>query len=86
MCSSDLGGFLDQGLAQQVDLDLDAFERATGRKLGEAERTALKEQQHQANRWTYLGSGMSHPEFLGAVGRLSPAQRTRLEEVAPAFA
>jgi hypothetical protein len=80
-----IGGFLDQGLAQQVDLDLDALERASGRKLGEAERTALKAQQHQANRWTYLGSGMSHPEFLGTVGRLSPRQRERLEGVAPAF-
>ena len=80
-----IGGFLDQGLAQQADLDLDALERASGRKLGEAERAALKTQQHQANRWTYLGSGMSHPEFLATVERLSPNQRARLEGVAPAF-
>jgi hypothetical protein len=80
-----IGGFLDQGLSQQVDLDLDALERASGRKLGETERSALKTQQHQANRWTYLGSGMSHPEFLATVGRLSPSQRERLEGVAPAF-
>jgi hypothetical protein len=80
-----IGGSLDQALAQQVELDLDAFERATGRKLGEVERTGLRESQHQANRWTYLGSGMSHPEFLGTVGKLSPAQRTRLEAVAPMF-
>lgn len=32
-----------------------------------------------------LGSGMSHPSFLATVGRLRPAARTRLEEVAPAF-
>ncbi len=81
-----LGGFLDQGLAQQVELDLDALERASGRKLGEAERADLRERQHQANRWTYIGSGMSHPEFLATVGRLSTGQRKRLEEIAPTFA
>jgi len=81
-----IGTFLDQGLLQQVDLDLDAFERASGRVLGEAERAALRESQHQANRWTYLGSGMSHPKFLETVDKLSPAQRLRLEGVWPAFA
>jgi hypothetical protein len=81
-----IGGFLDQGLLQQVDLDLDALERSIGRTLGDAERAGLRASQHQANRWTYLGSGMSHPEFLATVGRLSPAQRVRLEGVAPMFA
>ena len=80
-----IGTFLDQGLAQQVELDLDALERAIGRPLGQRERAELRAAQHQANRWTYLGSGMSHPEFLAAVERLSPAQRARLEQVAPAF-
>jgi hypothetical protein len=81
----EIGGFLDQGLAQQVEFDLDSLEIATGRKLDAAERAELRTSQLQANRWTYLGSGMTHPEFLAAVGRLSPAQRARLEEVAPAF-
>ena len=39
----------------------------------------------QASRWTFLGSGMTHPQFLASVGRLAPGARTRLEEVAPAF-
>jgi hypothetical protein len=80
-----IGGFLDGGLAQQVELDLDSLERASGRKLGSAERAELVKSQHQANRWTYLGSGMSHPQFLETVGRFSPAQRARLEGIAPAF-
>ena len=80
-----IGTFLDQSLAQQVGFDLDALERASGRQLGGAERGALQASQHQANRWTYLGSGMSHREFLATVGRLSPTQRVRLEAVAPAF-
>jgi hypothetical protein len=80
-----IGGFLDQGLASQVDFDLEALVQASGRRLRDDERAELKKVQHQANRWTYLGSGMSHPEFLATVGRLSPAQRARLEAIAPTF-
>ena len=32
----EIGGFLDNGFKAQAGLNLDAFERATGRKLGEA--------------------------------------------------
>jgi hypothetical protein len=65
--------------------DLEAFERATGRRLTEAERERAMAVQRQANRWTYLGSGMTHPEFLNSLGRMSPALREKVERVAPAF-
>ncbi|HCA57127.1 MAG TPA: hypothetical protein DEP46_03980, partial [Blastocatellia bacterium] len=81
----DIGGFLDTGLKQQTLFDLEAFEAATGRTLTEAEREAFITVQHQANRWTYLGTGMSHPKFLETVGALDPAEREKLEEVVPAF-
>ena len=61
------------------------FEALATGQLGAADRASLVESQHQANRWTYLGAGMSHPEFLATVGKLMPAQRARLEGVAPAF-
>jgi hypothetical protein len=80
-----IGGFLDEGLKQQTIFDLEAFERATGRKLSDAEREEFTRVQHQANRWTYLGSGMTHPKFLGTLGSLSAAQRKRIEDVAPVF-
>jgi hypothetical protein len=80
-----IGGFLDAGLAQQVELDLDAFQRATGRILSNGERTRFVEVQRQANRWTYLGSGMSHPEFLRTVEMLAQDQRARLAALAPTF-
>jgi hypothetical protein len=41
--------------------------------------------QHQANRWTYIGSGMSHPRFLEALQALSPAKRQMIEGLAPSF-
>ena len=51
----------------------------------EAERARLHEQQHQAQRWTFLGSGIGHPNFLATVGQFSPASRQRLAEVAAVF-
>ena len=80
-----IGAFLDGGLKQQVELDLEAFQRASGRRLAPSELERLRASQLQANRWTYLGSGMTHPEFLATVESLGYAQRVRLEEVAPAF-
>ena len=81
----EIGAFLDGGLAAQTGLNLDAFERATGRRLSEAERAELVPQQHQALRWTYLGSGMVHPKFMATLAALSPAARDRIAAVAPAF-
>lgn len=80
-----IGGFLDEGLKQQTVFDLEAFEAATGRILNEEERAEFIEVQHQANRFTYIGSGLVHPKFLDTLGKLNPEQRKRIEEVAPVF-
>lgn len=81
----DIGGFLDVGLKQQTIFDLEAFELATGRILSEDERTQFIAVQHQANRWTYIGSGMKHPKFLETLEYLGIDQRKRIEEIAPVF-
>lgn len=80
-----LGGFLDEGLKQQTLFDLGAFERATGRVLNDFERARFIEVQHQANRWTYIGSGMTHPKFLESLGAISPSGRAMIEQAAPTF-
>jgi hypothetical protein len=74
-----LGGFLDEALKQQAVFDLEAMERACGRTLDETERARFVAAQHQANRWTYIGSGLTHPMFVKMIQRLKP-------EAAPAFA
>lgn len=81
----EIGGFLDTGLRQQMLFDLDAFERATGCKLNDSGRKKFITVQQQANRWTYLGTGMTHPKFLEVVGNLSSEQRMRIEEIAHVF-
>jgi hypothetical protein len=81
----EIGGFLDTGVRQQTLFDLEAFETATGRILTEEERDEFIDVQHQANRWTYIGTGMTHPKFLTSLERLDPEQRKRIEEIAPTF-
>jgi hypothetical protein len=81
----DIGGFLDGGVRQQTLFDLEAFESATGRILNEEERDEFIDIQHQANRWTYIGTGMTHPKFLMSLERLNPEQRERIEMIAPMF-
>ena len=76
---------IDQALKQQVEFDLDSFERATGRVLLEIEKHEFRCVQLRANRWTYLGTGMTHPKFLDTLEYLSPEQRQRIEEIAPVF-
>lgn len=82
----EIGLFLDDGLKAQARFNLDAFEKATGRILTTDERAALEPQQHQALRWTYLGTGLVHPKFVASVAALSPSARDRLAQVAPMFA
>lgn len=80
-----IGGILDSGVKQQAALDLEAFEEATGRTLSSDERAEFVEKQHQANRWTYLGTGMTHPRFLETLSRIDPEYRGRIESVALNF-
>ncbi len=80
-----LGAFLDQGLRQQTQFDLAAFEKAASRTLTGDQRARFVEVQHQANRWTYIGSGMSHPKFLETLGQISASGRRMIEKATPTF-
>jgi len=81
----EIGVFLDQGLRQQLDLDLASLERATGRTLSASETERYIAVQQPALRWTFLGSGMTHPQVLATLQALSPQARERIEQVSPAF-
>jgi hypothetical protein len=81
----EIGAFLDGALQQQAQLDLDSLERATGRRLAPEERERVSAAQLKALRWTFIGSGITHPNVLATVGKLGPGLREKLEAVAPAF-
>jgi hypothetical protein len=81
----EIGALFDGAFKQQAAFDLDALQVKTGLQLTAAQCETVVAVQHQAMRWTYLGSGISHPNFLRSVRKLSPAQADRLAEVAVAF-
>ena len=81
----DIGGFIDGGLKQQVEFDLDSLERAIGTKLSDRERGEFRQQQLQANRWTYLGTGMTHERVLDTLESLTPQARLAVESISPVF-
>jgi hypothetical protein len=81
----EIGGFLDGGLKQQTQFEIEALMRATGSIFHSDERERLTEVQHQANRWTFIGSGMTHPNFLATLEGLMPEARKRVERIASAF-
>ncbi|HSL56117.1 MAG TPA: hypothetical protein VK868_17075 [Pyrinomonadaceae bacterium] len=81
----EIGAFLDNGLQQQVEFDLSSFEQASGRRLTESEVDEFRHVQLRANRWTYLGTGMTHEKVLETLEWLTPKARQRVESVSPAF-
>jgi len=82
---AEIGAFLDDGIKQQTEFDVDAFVAATGRILTESERKEMSDCVLKGMRWTYLGTGMTHPHFLATVEAISPVARKQIDAMAPAF-
>lgn len=76
---------LDVLLARQVELDFKSLMRAVRRGFSESEKIEFRRVQRQANRWTYLGSGMTHQNVLATLKRLGPEARERVERAAADF-
>jgi len=81
----DIVEFLDAGLKQQVEFDMAALEVAVGRCLNDGERTQFRSTQHQANRWTYLGSGMTHRNFARTLASIHPCNAVRVAKLAARY-
>jgi len=79
----EIGSFLDGGLLQQASFNLDALEKLTGRPL--PDREAILKHQHQAGRWTFIGSGLVHERFKATLAGISPRAAARVEFAAPQF-
>lgn len=69
----------------QLGLDLASFERARQRHLPAHERSSVEAQQRAYVRWTFLGSGMTHPQFLSTVAQLSADGAARVRALAEPF-
>jgi hypothetical protein len=80
----EIGAFLDDGLKAQAAFNLDALEKVLSRKI--ENRAQIEAQQHQAARWTFVGSGMVHERFKATLESMSPVAAARIAEAAPVFA
>jgi hypothetical protein len=61
---------IEAGLVKQVEFDIVALERAVDRSFLDRERQELRLIQQAAYRYTFLTSGMSHPNFMGTLERI----------------
>jgi hypothetical protein len=82
----ELGGAVDGLLGDQVELDIDALQAATGRRFSEAERNEIRAHQRRAYRWTFLVSGLEHPNFARIVEELTTRGAEKVAEAARALA
>ena len=57
----ELGMAVDGLLAQQIEMDIAALEAATGRRFTETEKAEIRDHQRRSYRWTFLVSGLEHP-------------------------
>jgi hypothetical protein len=81
----ELGGAIDGLLAQQAELDIDALQAATGRTFTEPERDEIRTHQRRSYRWTFLVSGLEHPNFVGIVEQLTTGGADKLSQAATAL-
>jgi hypothetical protein len=82
----DIGRLLDGGLQAQVRMDISSLEQATGRTFSDSERGEIERKQIEAYRWTFLVSGMTHPNFDRSLRELSAMGHERVGELAHAIA
>jgi hypothetical protein len=81
----DLGSAIDGLLAQQVELDIEALARRTGRSFSQKETSEIRNAQQRGYRWTFLVSGLEHPKFTQIVADLTAAGNDKLGAVATAL-
>lgn len=75
----------DGAFRAQAGMNLEALERESGVLVRDADRETLLAQQHQALRWTFLGSGMTHAEFRATLGEMSAEGLALVDEAAQRF-
>jgi hypothetical protein len=81
-----LGTAIDGLLAKQVEMDIEALERATGRSFSDDEKEEIRDRQRRAYRWTFLVSGLEHPNFVKIVRELTSAGPEKITSAAKVLA
>jgi para-aminobenzoate N-oxygenase AurF len=77
----ELVGAVDGLLQQQAALDVENFERYLGRSLKGAERSEVHARVLDAKRYTFIESGVTHPNFTELFAELTtPAQQAQVQK------
>ena len=81
----ELGGAIDGLLAQQIGMNIAALEKAADRTFTDAEKEEITTNTQRACRWTFLVSGLQHPNIVRAVSELTDSGSGKIEGVAAAL-
>ncbi len=81
----ELGGAIDGLLAQQIGLNIEALEKVTGRTFTAAEKEEITTKTQHAWRWTFLVSGLEHPNVAKIVGALTTEGPGKIKGVVEAL-
>lgn len=81
----EIAKFLDAGLMQQVQLDLESLSKAIDRPLSAAEKQEIQRIQAQSYRWTFICAGMTHPNFIQILSDISPDGKARVLQMVKAL-
>jgi hypothetical protein len=81
----ELGGAIDGLLSQQIGLNIEALEKATGRTFTDSEKKEITRKTQRAWRWTFLVSGLEHPNFVKLVNELTTEGPGKIKSAAEAL-
>jgi hypothetical protein len=77
----ELVGAVDGLLQTQAKLDVDNLQRCLWRRLGMAERQEIQDAVLAAKRYTFIESGVTHPNFVELFGMVTtPAQQQKVQQ------
>jgi len=81
----ELGGAIDGLLQQQIGMNIDALEVATARVFTESERAEITAETLKAWRYTFLVSGLQHPNVVRLVEEITVDGPAKIRDVAEAL-
>ena len=81
----ELGGAVDGMLSQQIERNIETLERATDRRFTAAEKEEITTKTQRAWRWTFLVSGLEHPNFVKLVNELTTEGLGKIRSAAKAL-
>jgi hypothetical protein len=82
----ELGGAIDGLLQQQIAMNIDALQTATGRVFTASERQEISTKTLRAWRWTFLISGLEHPKVMKLVEEITEEGPAKVRAAAQALA